>query len=78
MTRASATIPVPEQSAEEMHMTQELYTSQQLCSYLKLSQRTIYRYMRLGMPHEKLNSRLARFRLKDVMGWLKDRGLRSR
>lgn len=52
--------------------TSELYTTQELATILKVSDRTIMRWMKLGMPYMKAG-RTTRFDLSDVSEWMKTR-----
>lgn len=59
----------------ETQMNKKL-TAYDLGKRLKVSHTTIYRWVEMGMPHEKVSSGLRsilRFNIKEVRAWLKDK-----
>ena len=54
-------------------MTKEFLTIQELAKILKVSDTSIYRYMKQGMPKMKVGHN-TRFDLKEVVEWIKKRG----
>ena len=49
-----------------------LYTPRELSNYLRVTRKTICRYLIEGMPHERLGP-YVRFHLPAVMAWLRTR-----
>jgi phage terminase Nu1 subunit (DNA packaging protein) len=48
-------------------------TRQQLSEHLQVSERTIQRWVRRGMPVEILGQRLHRYRIADIQRWFDQR-----
>jgi phage terminase Nu1 subunit (DNA packaging protein) len=53
-------------------MEKQLITTKELSASISLSPRTIQRYMKLGLPHFKVNNGRPLFSLDAVMDWLKN------
>ena len=47
-----------------------LMTQQQLCDELGVTRLTLLRWRNAGMPYVPLGTRLVRYSLYDVLGWL--------
>lgn len=56
----------------------QLYTPDELASYLQISRATIHRYTARGMPTVRLSKKVYRFRIDEVMKWLEEKGARRR
>lgn len=54
-------------------MELELLTIFELAKILKVSETSIYRYMKQGMPKIKVGHN-TRFQIEEVIEWLKERG----
>lgn len=50
---------------------EQLITKSELAYKLKISERSINRYMLQGMPYKQLSYKTIRFDLKEVNKWLK-------
>lgn len=53
-------------------------TRKEVCQELRVSVKTVQRWEREGLPVEVWGSRLRRYRLDRVRGWLDQRSRRSR
>lgn len=48
-------------------------TSEEICDELKISDSTLKRYRRLGLPYEQWSARIYRYRLSEVVSWRRGR-----
>ena len=52
-------------------------TRRQLAAFMQVSERTVDRWTREGMPHETFGLRTKRFRASEAVGWARTRTRRS-
>ena len=59
-------------------MEQELLTSKEVATYLKVSYQTVRTWISLGkIPHSKLG-KVVRFRMETINEWLKDQEIKGK
>ncbi|MEC0111559.1 helix-turn-helix domain-containing protein [Paenibacillus taichungensis] len=56
-----------------MEQTKELVTYKEVCNYFKISERTLMRWKKEGLPQIKLTYNTSRFDLDAVKEWANNR-----
>jgi len=62
----------------EEYLCIRFMTTQQVCDELGIDRQSLKRWRDAGMPYVPVGSRLVRYNLNDVLGWLQDRKTASR